>query len=134
MLDIKSWLLLVSRILLASPFFTAGIRKASGIERTVDNIAAHHLPYPLVLAWAAAALELIGGLMLILGIRARCAGVAFFIYTGVLAGVFHAFWDMSGAQYTQQMAAFYEHLAIMGGMLYVALIGAGPLSLGRGKG
>jgi uncharacterized membrane protein YphA (DoxX/SURF4 family) len=32
------------------------------------------------------------------------------------------------------MATFYEHLGIMGGMLYVAVVGAGPLSLDRGRG
>jgi putative oxidoreductase len=134
MFEIKSWILLVGRLFLASAFFTAGIRKVGGIDRAVGNIADHHLPYPLVLAWAAAALEIGGGAMLILGLRARWAGAAFFVYTGVLAVVFHGFWSMSGTQYTTQMATFYEHLGIMGGMLYVAVVGAGPLSLDRGRG
>ncbi|HTZ77507.1 MAG TPA: DoxX family protein [Stellaceae bacterium] len=134
MFEIKSWILLIARLGLASAFFNSGIRKVAGIERTVDNIAAHHLPYPLILAWAAAALELGGGAMLILGLRARWAAAAFFLYTGVLAVIFHAYWKLDGAQYTQQIAAFYEHLAIMGGMLYVTVFGPGPLSVDRGKG
>lgn len=134
MFESKSWTLLVGRIFLAAIFFTSGIRKVGNIARTVDNIASHHLPLPLVLAWAATALEVGGGAMLILGLRARCAGAAFFVYTGVLAVIFHSFWGLDGAQYAAQMTAFYDHLAIMGGMLYVAVFGAGPISLDRGRG
>lgn len=134
MFEIKSWILLVGRVFLAGIFFTSGIRKVGNIDRTVGDIASHHLPLPLVLAWAAAALEIGGGAMLILGLRARWAGAAFFVYTGVLAVVFHGFWSLDGAQYATQMTAFYYHLAIMGGMLYVAAFGAGPLGLDRGRG
>lgn len=134
MFEIKSWVMLVGRLLLAVVFLPSGLRKVGGIERTVANIADHHLPFPLILAWAAAALEVGGGAMLILGLRTRWAGAAFFVYTGVLAVIFHGFWNMGGAQYAEQMTRFYEHLGIMGGLLYVAVFGAGPLSLDRGRG
>lgn len=134
MFEIKSWILLVGRVLLAAIFLTSGIHKVGGIERAVGNIESHHLPYPLILAWAAAALEIGGGAMLILGLRARWAGAAFFVYTAVLAVIFHGFWTMDGAQYAAQMTAFYLHLAIMGGLLYVAVFGGGPLGLDRGRG
>ncbi len=134
MFEIRSWVLLVGRVLLAAIFLTSGIRKLGGIERTVGNIESHHLPYALVLAWAAAALEVGGGAMLVLGLRARWAGAAFFVYTGVLAVIFHGFWSADSSHYAEQMTAFYLHLAIMGGMLYVAVFGAGPLSADRGRG
>ena len=43
--------------------------------------------------------------------------------------VFHAYWTLTGAAAHAQHTAFFEHLAIMGGMLYVVAFGAGPYSI-----
>jgi putative oxidoreductase len=125
---------LIGRILLASVFVQAGYRKlfASGIQGTIDSLANHGFPFSVPLAYAAAAGEMIGGIMLIVGLWSRFAAIAFFIYIGVLAALFHNFWAFSdAAQHAQQMAIFYFHLATMGGMAYVAVFGPGSLSIQR---
>jgi len=124
---------LIGRVLLAGVFVQAGYRKLfdGGIQGTIDNLANHGFPFSVPLGYAAAAGELIGGVMLILGFWTRFAAIAFFIYTAVLAAIFHNFWAMEAAQRAQQMAIFYFHLAIMGGMAYVATFGAGKISLDR---
>jgi putative oxidoreductase len=130
MANLNSLVLLVGRILLAAMFVEAGFRKLTGgYAATAVNIAAHHLPLPKVLAAATIVFELGGGLMLVVGLFARCVGLALFFYTLVLAVVFHPFWSVPAAQHQAQMAIFMSHLSIMGGMLYVFAFGAGPASV-----
>jgi putative oxidoreductase len=126
--------LLIGRILLAAIFVHGGYAKlfAGGVTAVAENLANHGFPQPMPLAYAASAGELIGGLMLVIGIFPRFAAIAFLIYTGALAIIFHNFWAFTDpAQHAQQSAIFYFHLAIMGGMLYVAVFGAGRHAVHR---
>jgi uncharacterized membrane protein YphA (DoxX/SURF4 family) len=43
--------------------------------------------------------------------------------------MFHAYWTMNNAAAHSQYSIFFEHIAIMGGMLYVVAFGAGPYSI-----
>jgi len=131
MLGTKSIAPLVGRILLSAIFLVAGYHKILDQTSTVNTLTSHGFPYPSYLAMAATAGEIIGGLMLLVGFWTRFAGIAFFIYSGVLAVVIHNFWTMEAAQQGLQMTIFYFHLALMGGMAYLATFGAGPISIDR---
>ena len=69
------------------------------------------------------------GLLLMVGLFARCAALALFFYTLVLALIFHAYWAAPAAQARMQASFFFGHLSMMGGMLMVVAFGAGALSL-----
>lgn len=119
----------VGRILLALIFVLGGISKLGAIAATSAHMASAGIPYSNDLVWGAVALELGGGILLIVGLLTRLVGVAFFFYTLTLALLFHAYWTMNGAAAHEQHSAFFEHIAIMGGMLYVVAFGAGPYSI-----
>lgn len=119
----------LGRILLALIFVRGGISKLGAIAATTANMASHGIPNPDLLVWGAIALELVGGLMLMAGLMTRVLGFLFFCYTLVLALIFHRYWTMTGAAAREQGSSFFEHLAIMGGMLYVMAHGAGAFSL-----
>ena len=119
----------VARILLALIFVLSGISKLGAIAATSAHMASAGIPYANDLVWGAVALELGGGILLIVGLLTRLVGLAFFVYTLTLAVVFHAYWTLTGAAAHAQHTAFFEHLAIMGGMLYVVAFGAGPYSI-----
>ncbi len=119
----------IGRILLALIFVLAGISKLGAIGVTSAHMASAGIPFANDLAWGAVALELGGGILLIVGLLTRLVGLAFFFYTLTLAVIFHAYWTMSGAAAHAQHTAFFEHLSIMGGMLYVVAFGAGPYSV-----
>jgi putative oxidoreductase len=119
----------IGRVLLALIFVLAGISKLGAIAATSAHMATAGIPYSNDLVWGAVALELGGGILLIIGLLTRLIGLAFFIYTLTLATVFHAYWTMTGAAAHEQHSAFFEHIAIMGGMLYVVAFGAGPYSI-----
>jgi len=118
----------LGRLLLASIFIQAGINKLGAIGATAANMASHGVPLPDLLVYGAIVLELGGGLMLLTGLYARWAALALGLYTLVLALMFHAYWTMPPDQVRAQHGAFFEHIAMIGGMLYVVAFGAGPLS------
>lgn len=129
---------LLGRILLALIFVLAGIGKLGAIAATSANMARHGIPYADDLVWGVVALELGGGIMLIVGLLARAVALAFFFYTLTLAVLFHPYWAVAAEAARTQHGFFFGHLAMMGGMLFVVAFGAGPLSIdalifGRGK-
>ena len=119
----------IGRVLLALIFVLSGIGKLGAIAATSAHMASAGIPYPDALVWGAVALELGGGILLIVGLLTRLVGLAFFFYTLTLGVIFHAYWTMTGAAAHAQYSTFYEHIAIMGGMLYVVAFGAGPYSI-----
>jgi putative oxidoreductase len=119
----------IGRILLSLIFVLSGIGKLGAIAATSAHMASAGIPYSHDLVWGAVALELGGGILLIVGLLTRLVGFALFFYTLTLAVVFHAYWTMTGAAAHAQYSVFFEHIAIMGGMLYVVAFGAGPYSI-----
>ena len=118
---------LASRILLASLFILAGVNKLGAAEGTIGYIASVGLPLAEPIFYATVALEIVGGLMLAVGFKARPAAAALGLFSIAAAVLFHAdFADQN------QITAFLKNLSIAGGMFFVATFGAGRLSLDRG--
>lgn len=124
---------LVGRILIAFIFIVAGYGKITGFEGTVGYIASKGMPLPQLAAIGAILIEVGGGLMLVLGLKARWAAAAMFVFTLLTALIFHNFWAVAADQAQNQMIHFMKNIAMMGGLLYVVVHGSGPLSLDKGK-
>jgi putative oxidoreductase len=122
---------LFARILLAQVFIVSGIGKIKGYAATAAFMGNLGIPLPQYVLALTIALEIGGGLMLILGWRARWLALAFFGFTFLTAVLVHPFWSSELASMGGQLNNFMKNLAIMGGMLYVVVHGPGPLSLGR---
>lgn len=127
----QPWGLLAGRILLAYIFVVAGYGKIVGFAGTTSYMASKGLPMVEVLLVATIAIELVGGLMLAVGWKARWAALAFFLWLIPVTLVFHAFWGVPQDQVMMQTIQFQKNLAIMGGMLFVVFCGPGRLSLDR---
>jgi putative oxidoreductase len=121
---------LAGRILIAFIFVFSGIGKLTGFEGTVGYIASKGLPMPQLAAIAAIVVELGGGIMLIAGWKARWAAAAMLVFTGMAALFFHNFWAASPDQAQNQLIHFMKNISMMGGLLFVAIYGSGPLSVG----
>lgn len=122
---------LVGRLLLAYMFIVAGWGKIGGFEGTVGYIASKGLPLPNVLAMATIALELVAGIALAVGFKARWAALALAIFTVLASVIFHAYWAMPADQVRVQTLMFNKNLAITGGLLMVFAFGPGRFALGR---
>jgi putative oxidoreductase len=121
----------LARVLLAQAFIVSGIGKFKGFAATAALMGNLGLPAPQLLLVLTLILELGGGVLLILGWQARWLALAFFGFTFLTAVVVHPFWSAEPASFIGQLNNFLKNLAIMGGMLYVAVHGPGPLSLGK---
>lgn len=118
-----------ARILIALMFVMAGLSKFAGLEGTAGYIASQGLPLPSLLAFGAAALEVVAGLALALGWQARIAAGALAVFTLLATLIFHAFWTFPAEQAYVQQLMFMKNLAIVGALLFVVSVGAGPASL-----
>jgi putative oxidoreductase len=119
----------LGRVLLSLIFVFAGYRKLTTVAATVVQMAHQGIPYSNVLIWGAIAIEFVGGLMLVAGLFTRWVAFALAIYIAVLAVLFHAYWDVPAAEVRNQFNAFYEHMAMIGGILYVVTFGPGAFSI-----
>jgi len=50
-------------------------------------------------------------------------------FTVIATFMAHRFWQMDAAQYANQLNHFLKNAAIVGGLLYVVVFGAGAVSL-----
>ncbi len=121
---------LVGRILLALIFVIFGFSKIGGFEGLVGYIASKGVPLPQLMAVGAIVVELGGGLLLLVGYRARWAALAIFLFLIPTTLIFHNFWSVPADQVMAQRTDFFKNVAIMGGMLMVWAFGPGRYALG----
>ena len=118
---------LAGRLLLAALFILAGVNKLGAAEGTIGYISSVGLPFAEAIYYATVALEIVGGLMLAVGYKARYSAAALGLFSIAAAILFHAdFADQN------QVTAFLKNLSIAGGMFLVAAFGPGRFSLDRG--
>jgi len=130
---VKTYGPLAGRLLLALIFVISGYGKLVGFDGTVGYIASKGLPLPQLAAAAAIAIELVGGVLLVIGWQTRWAATAIFLFMIPTTLIFHAFWAAPAANLQMETIQFMKNLCIMGGMLYVMAFGAGPLSVDNRK-
>lgn len=120
---------LLARAGLAALFLVSGFGKAMNVNNVANVLAAKGFPQPTSFGYAVAALELIGGLLILIGVKTRWVAVALLLFVGGTIYMSHNFWDMEGpARMANQVQAL-KNLAIMGGMLLLALAGPGRFSV-----
>jgi len=122
---------LVARVLLAVIFIYSGFGKISAFAGTAGAIASKGMPMPELMAAGAIAVELGGGLLLLLGWKARWAALAIFLFLIPTTLLFHNFWASPPEQLVAQRTNFLKNLAIMGGMLMVWAMGPGRFAVDR---
>ena len=124
----------VGRLLLSALFLPAGIAKITGFAGTVGYIGSMGLPFPTLGALAAIAVEVLGGLALILGLGTRFAALVLAGFTLVASFIFHAYWAVPADAVMVTQLLFMKNIAVAGGLLTVAAWGAGAWSLDARKG
>lgn len=127
----SGWVPLIGRVLLAMVFLMAGYSKITGWEGTSAYMASVGMPLVPVFLVGAIAAEVLGGLSLILGVKARWGAAALFLFLIPATLVFHAFWNLSGPEQGLQTMMFIKNLAIMGGLAMITAFGSGRFSLDR---
>lgn len=109
---------LVARIFLGQIFLISGLLKISGYDGTQDYMEAMGVPgmlLPLVIA-----LEVGGGLAIMAGWQTKWVSMALAAFTLVAAVIFH-----NNLSDQTQMIMFMKNIAITGGLMLLAVHGAG---------
>ena len=127
--SIANPLVLVARILLAAIFISAGLSKLGGFDGTVGYIASKGLPLPGLLAVLTIAVEVLGGIAIVIGYKARVAGLLLAIFTLLAGFIFHNFWAVPADQAYIQNIMFMKNLSMAGGLLLLTVFGAGGYSI-----
>ena len=128
-------LALIGRLVLAWFFVPAGWSKIAGFSGTVAYATSAGLPLPEIGVAVGLLIELVGGLLLLVGFGTRWAALSLAVFTVVAAFFFHNYWVMPEAQQMMQKLNFTKNLAIAAGLLAFAAFGPGRLSIeGRGTG
>lgn len=125
----KGYGILAARALIAAIFLTSGLSKLASWSAVAGYMASKGMPAVPVLLAAAAAVEIIGGLSVLLGFRARMGAALLFLFLIPTTLIFHNFWALGGMERQMQLVSFFKNLAVMGGLLMVVSYGAGRLSL-----
>ena len=124
---------LVGRILISLVFLGSGLSKVAMFSMMTGYVASKHLPLPAVSLAIAAAIEIFGGLAVLLGFQSQTAAWVLFLYSIPTTVIFHNFWAMAGAEQMDNQVHFLKNLAIMGGLLFLATFGPGAYSIDNRK-
>lgn len=117
---------LAGRILLALIFVMSGFGKLTNPAGTAAYMQA--MGVPTLLLWPTVALELLGGIAIVLGFQTRVVAAALAFFCVVSAILFHSnFADQ------MQMINFLKNLGMAGGFLLLASTGATALSIDSRK-
>lgn len=111
----------IARVLVGGMFVMAGIQKFMDLSATSGYISSVGLPAPMVLAVLVAALELIAGAALVIGMRVKLAAAALAVFVVLANILFHTGWSDN----QMQMTLFIKNLGIIAALLYMMTFGAG---------
>jgi putative oxidoreductase len=141
------FILSLSRILLSLVFAFTGYSKVVGYAGVQDMAKWKErvkglkipgtndpLPNPDLLAQIVAYGELVGGIMLFIGILSRVTAFGLFVFTIIASVLGHAFWMQMGdpamaAQAFGNIGQFLKNMGIAGGLLLIIAAGGGSVGI-----
>ena len=116
------WADLPARVLLCALFLVSGFGKLAAVAGTQGYMKTYGVP--AVLIWPAAGLEIVGGVLVLIGFLTRPVAFVLAGWCVLTAVIFHtAFSDQN------QMINFLKNLAMAGGFILLARHGARTLAV-----
>ena len=129
MTDISDLGLLAARVCLAAVYLFSGIDKLMHRADAIAELQALRLPRPQILRYPVIAVQLIGGLMVLLGVSAGWGAAMLLVFTALATLIAHRPQDHEGLARRMQITIALEHLAICGGFVLLMLTGSGRYSV-----
>lgn len=129
----------IGRIFLSLVFVVSGVQKLMNVGGIAKMLADNNVPIPEqvvpylqgipkyeALGYLVAGVEVIGGLMVLVGLAARWGALMLAVFTALTVVFIHHFWDMSGADFTSNLTQALKNLSVIGGLLLVVAVGSTP--------
>lgn len=118
---------LLARVFMAAIFIIAGLGKLGDVQGFAGYMASGGVP--AFLAWPVILFEILGGLALLVGFQTFIVALALAGFS-LLSGLLYHFIPAD----QMQMTIFFKNVAMTGGYIAIALLGAGPLSIDAKRG
>lgn len=99
-------------------------------SEAMQNGFAQLIPWTPVILIAATLFELIGGLLVLLGVKEKLGATLLILFLIPATILMHAFWFAEPNAKELQTIMFLKNLAILGGLFLILLYGAQPKSKG----
>ena len=129
MQSLSNPLALLGRMLMSWLFIPAGLGKLTGFAGAVGYATSAGMPMAQAGVAVGLAIELLGGLALLLGFYTRWAALLLAFFTLVATFVFHAYWAVPAEQVAMTQLLFNKNVAVIGGLLAFAAFGGGGWSV-----
>ncbi len=127
---VDSGIILIARLALSVLFLWSGVMKLLGYGAFVGYLQAKGVPFVQIAAPLATAVEVIGGILLVVGFLIRPLGLLMAAYTIATAILGHDFWNVTNAALQHDMVIhFWKNVGIAGGFLLLVVTGAGGASI-----
>jgi len=127
--QLAAWILLLARILLSSVFLVSGVHKALWYEKAVEEFRAAKAPLVKITLPATIALHVGGSICLIAGMYTTEVALSLALFTLLATERAHSFWRFEGAARLDRGRTALANLAVIGGLLILAVTGPGGLVL-----
>ncbi|MBR0881061.1 putative oxidoreductase [Bradyrhizobium japonicum] len=124
-----AWVLLFARVAIAPLFLYSGVGKVLAFAVTAGRLPGGADGLGAVLAAGAIAVELGGGMALLLGLFSRQAAAVLFPFTIAATLMFHNFWAVPEAQVVMQTINFLKNLGLLGALALIAFYGPGAYAV-----
>jgi len=134
----------IGRIFIPLLFLVNGIQKVINVADIAALLESSNIPIPQAivpylgsmpkyqaLGYLIAAIEIVCGLMVLIGLKARWAALVLIVFTACTIIFVYHFWDMEGAALIAARTDALKNLSILGGLLLVVAVGSGPGSMDR---
>lgn len=109
-------------------FFTQSLTDLLAISvghQLLQSLTEWSLVNATMLLMAGVVFELVGGLLVFLGLWVRLGALLLILFLIPTTFIFHHFWLLQGADAQLQMINFMKNLSIFGGLLFVLAMGKG---------
>ena len=122
-------ILLVGRVALGAIFVKSGLQKLLALGAFAASLASRGVPQSSVWAVIGATVEIVGGILIVTGLRTREASLLMILFVIVATGISHRFWEFTEAARRAQESQFFKNLSIIGGFLLLFVSGSGRFGL-----
>ena len=132
----------LGRICVPLVFIVAGVKHFLDVAGFAKYLADNKVPLPdeiaaylggipkfEALAYLFAAIEVICGLMILIGLKARWAALLLIVFTACTIFFVHHFWDMEAAAAAANQTQALKNLSIIGALLLIVAGGSGGASV-----
>jgi putative oxidoreductase len=115
----------LARAFMAAVFLYSGQDKLRHWRAGVEEVTGLRLPMPRLFAATTIAVQIVAGLSVLSGVGAAWGAAVLAFFTAAATVLGHRFWLLHGQPARKEFTTSLEHLAIIGGLLLLVIVGTG---------